>query len=907
MIDAQGRLRAALADRYRIEGELGQGGMATVYLAQDLRHDRKVALKLLRPELAAILGGDRFLKEIKTTANLQHPHILPLFESGEVEGMVYYVMPYVEGESLRDRLAREKQLPIDEAVRIAREVADALDYAHRHGVVHRDIKPENILLHDGRALVADFGIALAVSTAGGGTRMTETGMSLGTPHYMSPEQAMGEREVTARSDVYALGCVVYEMLTGEPPFTGPTAQAIVARVVTEEPRPLTLQRKTIPPHVEAAVLAALHKLPADRPASAAQFAEALVAPGRTLAQTRAGGGGRAGVTRSTDWRPIALGAALVAVAAVSFAVWALTRGAPAGQVSRFALQLGTRAPLRYTGRGDEPPRLAISPDGRELVYVGYTGPNDQFGLYLRSMDRLEASLLSGTEGGLAPAISPDGSQVAFLVNTGPEVSTIRVASLRGGPPITVLQAGIASNVSWGPDGYLYFLDASGRAVSRVASSGGRAEEVVRLQDPDSTAFYEYLHVLPGGRTALVTAFPRDRGNAAGYALRGVDLSTGKLGASVEAVAGVYVRSGHLLYTTYGGTLMGVGYDPSRLILRGRPVALIEGLDVRIAGLTDLAVSETGTLAYSSQGLNAPEDFVWISRAGELTVVDPGWNDTEFENYELSPDGTRLAATIVGNRDDVWIKQLDRGPKSRITFGGAGNYNPAWTSDGRYVSYVSNRDGRDRLWRRRADGVGPEEEVLDLGRDLLETRWSRDGRWLLLSVLGGASLDLYVMQLGVDSAPKPLLAESHDEGLPAVSPDGRWLAYVSTETGEPQVFVRPFPLVQEGKWQLSTGGGDAPLWSHDGRELYFRAPPRDIQVVDLSRGPSAASPRTLIQLPGDAQFETNGLGGRMFQLSRDGRRFLMVRQGTGDKSGDLIVVQNFFRELTSATAASRTSR
>jgi serine/threonine protein kinase len=220
-------LRAALAGRYDLERELGAGGMATVYLAHDLRHDRRVAIKVLRPELAAVIGAERFLREIKTIANLQHPHILGLIDSGEVNGTAYYVMPFVEGESLRDRLTREKQLPIAEAVRLATEVAGALDYAHRHGVIHRDIKPENVMLHDGSALVADFGIALAVSSAGG-SRMTETGMSLGTPHYMSPEQAMGEREITARSDVYALGVMTYEMLVGEPPFTGPTAQAIVA-------------------------------------------------------------------------------------------------------------------------------------------------------------------------------------------------------------------------------------------------------------------------------------------------------------------------------------------------------------------------------------------------------------------------------------------------------------------------------------------------------------------------------------------------------------------------------------------------------------------------------------------------------------------------------------------------------
>lgn len=278
MTDRQEQLQAALADRYVIERELGRGGMSTVYVAQDLRHHRKVAVKVLRPDLAAVIGAERFLAEIQTTANLQHPHILPLHDSGELDSFLYYVMPFVEGESLRDRLRREKQLPIAEAVQIATEVASALDYAHRHGVIHRDIKPENILLHDGSALVADFGIALAVSSAGGETRLTETGMSLGTPHYMSPEQAMGEREITARSDVYALGAVLYEMLVGEPPFTGPTAQAVVAKVVTEEPRPLLPKRRTIPPNVEAAVLTALQKLPADRFIRAADFADALKNP-----------------------------------------------------------------------------------------------------------------------------------------------------------------------------------------------------------------------------------------------------------------------------------------------------------------------------------------------------------------------------------------------------------------------------------------------------------------------------------------------------------------------------------------------------------------------------------------------------------------------------------------------------
>src|SRR5687767_879074 len=282
-MSAMVRLSAALADRYRIERELGTGGMATVYLAHDLRHDRDVAIKVLHPDLAAALGGERFLTEIKTTAKLQHPHILPLLDSGAADTLLYYVMPFVRGETLRRRLERERQLSIDDAVRITREVADALQYAHSVGIIHRDIKPENILLQGGHALVADFGIALAVQQAGG-QRMTQTGLSLGTPQYMSPEQAMGERAIDARTDVYSLGALTYEMLTGEPPFTGPTVQAIVAKVLSSEPVSVTSLRKSVPVNVAEAVHAALEKLPADRCESAKAFADAL-ADGRTAHAT----------------------------------------------------------------------------------------------------------------------------------------------------------------------------------------------------------------------------------------------------------------------------------------------------------------------------------------------------------------------------------------------------------------------------------------------------------------------------------------------------------------------------------------------------------------------------------------------------------------------------------------------
>jgi Tol biopolymer transport system component/tRNA A-37 threonylcarbamoyl transferase component Bud32 len=895
------RVASALSERYRIEREVGQGGMATVYLAHDLRHDRRVALKVLRPELAAILGGDRFLKEIKTTANLQHPHILSLFDSGEVDGVVYYVMPYIEGESLRARLVREKQLPVDDAVRIGREVADALSYAHRHGIIHRDVKPENILLHDGRALVADFGIALAVSSAGGSTRMTETGMSLGTPHYMSPEQAMGEREITARSDVYALACVVYEMLTGEPPFTGPTAQAIVARVLTEEPRSLSLQRKTIPPHVEIAVMVALSKLPADRFAGAAQFGEALGTPGlatmRTTA-TRASPGADPVVRR---WRRGALIASVTAVAAVGLALWAFTRPQAEAPVTRFGLVLDdSAASLTYSGTITQPPRLAISPDGRTLLYAGGNrGVRRSQGLYLRRLDRLDTEVLQGTEAASAPAISPDGTQFAFITNRIDEGPVLKVGSLHGGLPVPVARGGFGSAPVWGPDRHVYFLDETGRAIRRVPAGGGPVQDVLRPGGADSTRAYFNLNLLPDGTTALVVAAGINRGDPSGYDLHAVDLKSGRRGAGVQGVAGAVTATGHLVYLTYSGILMGVEFDRKSLSPRGQPVPLITDVDVRVEGHTDLVLSANGTLAYVTTGTNAPEDFVWISRSGQLTVLDPAWSDPEFEEFQLSPDGTRLAVALGTSRQDIWIKQLDRGPKSRLTFGGTEKSHPAWTPDGKHVGYVTFEGGKSSVWRRRADGVGPEELITRLDGDVGELRWSGDGRRLLLVVDGGSSLDIFVLRPGQDTVPVPLLNESYHEALPAFSPDGQWLAYISMETGTPEVFVRPFPEISAGKWQISSAGADGVQWSTDGRELYFRsADNRTIQVADMARGPSEAGPRTLVSLPSDAWFETNGLNGGMFEVSRDGQRFLLNRQGRGDESGNLVVVQNFLTELRS---------
>src|SRR5687768_16878590 len=440
------RLAAALSERYRIEREIGQGGMATVYLAEDLKHKRKVALKVLKPELAAVLGAERFVQEITTTAALQHPHILPLFDSGTADGFLYYVMPYVEGETLRAKLDRETQLGIDEAVKIAREVADALDYAHRHGVIHRDIKPENILPHDGRPIVADFGIALAVSAAAGG-RMTETGLSLGTPHYMSPEQATAEKDLTNRSDIYSLGSVLYEMLTGNPPHTGASAQQIIMKIVTAEAAPVTKLRRSVPANVAAAVAKSLEKIPADRFESAKAFADALVNPTYTTLRAAAAD---AVVSRGRRWSrdPRSIATASIAAVAGLALLWALTRPTPASGPAEYDVGLPDSAAMKTIGGVG----FSVAPSGDFVVYHAASGSSDA--LWYRSLRDATVRPINGTANGRQPVVSPDGATLAFLRFREAFVWTLETVPIQGGAPVVIGRGTGDPDLSWLPDGRL---------------------------------------------------------------------------------------------------------------------------------------------------------------------------------------------------------------------------------------------------------------------------------------------------------------------------------------------------------------------------------------------------------------------------------------------------------------------
>ncbi len=644
MSDQLERLTAALADRYRIERELGAGGMATVYLAEDLKHNRKVAVKVLKPELAVAIGAERFLAEIKTTANLQHPHILALHDSGEVNGTVFYVMPYVEGESLRDRLDREKQLPIDDSLRIAAEVADALEYAHEHGVIHRDIKPENILLQRGHAVVADFGIALAASKTGGG-RMTETGMSLGTPMYMSPEQAMGAREVDGRTDIYSLGCVLYEMLVGEPPFVGPTAQAIVAKVITESPRSLTAQRRSVPPHVDSTVEKALEKLPADRFASAAAFAEslrdsnsasrgssrsiALTARPRSLANT---------VTRL-------VGGATLALALIGGAYIAGRRSTSGNANDDMLMQQRTFEAqkvfsARYTTGGDIVYSAADTGDVPRIFMLTSAYPKP------RSVSDQGIDLLSiSSKDEMAVLVGAVHSHHRVFTGTLAQMPVV------GGTPRELLAN--VHDADWSPDG-----------VQLAAVHDVNSKDV--LEYPIGTVIYStpgYLSDIrfsPDGQRIAFNEHP-EKGDDRG------------------AVAVVDLKGNHKVLTPQYPALQGIAWLPG-----GSRIAYSAGIDGGLNQVNEVTLDAKVFLGSPGVGDATIQDIasdgrhliirsdaftrIWSKRAADAAAKDFSWLNISFFPI-LSPDGSLLVfgdgSSTAGQNYAVMLRRTDGSAAVRL--------------------------------------------------------------------------------------------------------------------------------------------------------------------------------------------------------------------------------------------------
>jgi Tol biopolymer transport system component len=893
------KLRAALTDRYRVEREIGVGGMATVYLARDLRHDRDVAIKVLHPDLAAALGAGRFLAEIKTTAKLQHPHILPLLDSGEADGLLYYVMPYVSGESLRARLERETQLPVDDAVRIAREVLSALESAHKHGVVHRDIKPENILLHEDQALVADFGIALAVSAAGG-ARMTQTGLSLGTPAYMAPEQAMGERVIDARADIYALGAVLYEMLVGEAPFTGPSVQAIVARVMTESPRPVTGQRRSVPEHVNAAVLKSLEKLPADRFHSAHQFAEAL--------EGRSGGMAIPSGVRTPGTREphvigirarlleqrvlIAVVAFVAACALATVATWRFLARARDSALVSFVLEPPTLNNVRQFIND-----FAISPDGKTIALVATADSSSK--VYLRRLADVNVYPVPGTDGAAFSVFSPDGKWLAVGTLAG---KLLKIEVDGTSAPMTLAE-GLESysGAAWADDETIVVGTArpTRRGLGRIAATGGAIRPLTTSKS--SLWAHGFPFVAADGKTVLFMdwgpGYTEDDFLAIG------SLETGKYGtSSLLAYRPIGVIDHRIIYVA-GGAVMAVQFDARRLRVVGDPVRVLEGLSTDFNRTA--ALSSSGTLAYERG--QPTKRLIFIDGDGRTQALSSDEHNI-LSAGRFSPDGRRIAIDVMTPSADtvtadIWTFDVNSQTFTRLT--SLGNVvEPEWTTDGTRLLFTTWFQRKPTLWRQAADGAQPPEKLFEApeGNDLFASKATPDGRGVVFCwgtrYTGVPRAELFYLAFAGERKPERLVSETFGSDCDGgVSPDGKWLAYVVTEDGKSNVFLRRFRS-SGGRVQVSEGNGARPLWSRDGSRLYYgytesadgRGALVAAQLKTIGNSVEVVKRDRVVALPQAG----------LFDVAPDGKHVLTLQQS--DSRVQLVVTTNWIPQLRARLAA-----
>ncbi len=881
--DSFAGLAAALADRYRVERQLGAGGMATVLLAEDLRHQRKVAIKVLHPELAAALGADRVLAEITTTAALQHPGILPLFDSGSADGRVYYVMPFVRGESLRDRLDREHQLPVSDTVAIAVGVAGALDYAHGQGVVHRDIKPENILLQERHPLVADFGIALAITRAGG-SRVTQTGLSLGTPQYMSPEQAAGDRTIDGRTDVYSLGAVCYEMLAGEPVFAAPTAQGVVGKLLSDPPRPLATLRKSVPRGVECAIHRALEKLPADRWNTPGEFAAAL-----SSTATGAPTAPRIDRTRRT-----LLGGLALLGAALAGALVTRSMRSPSGQpapatapVRHFSILLPDSSPFSPTSDEFSAPKkgIAISPDGTLIAYAGRRGT----GTVLHLVRLFDGSVtpLEGTEGARLPAFSPDGRWLGFVAQ-----GEVRKVPVEGGTVVRVSPVEAPIGLFWQSDDQL-LVSRSGIGPGTVPSSGGRVE---RLGSRFRASSFIHTQLLPGGAYYLGATAYGDLGTISLESgdLRFITIGTpeeqnrAEFGRALRGRNPHYLRSGYLVYAS-GSSLMSVPFDLRTLRATGRPISVAAGVRTEGGpGEAHFAVSDEETLVLVPGADPGNGTLVWVDQGGRITDTLPA-RSGNLQAFRLSRDGRRLALVerLPNTTAETRVVDLARRVEDRARLEGEFAVS-SWTADGRALlgSFVA-----DTARARACCFAGAELDVATLGlrpvtsephQILVEFDESPDGLLRCADALVGTTrsqrttfdLSEALLLHRVDhSMPPRAIATARVPGDCKFSPDGQWVAYTTSDglfvtSATLDSSTRTFKLVPGASTQLRwTADGRAILYSR-GRGLFTVGIRATGDVVEPSE------PRLLFHR--DGLFTTWDVWGPGWDLGRDGR--LLVWEG-----------------------------
>ena len=848
---------------YEIVAPLGAGGMGEVYRARDTRLGRDVAIKILSQHLADTPEvRARFEREARAISSLNHPNICTLHDLGHEGETDYIVMELVEGESLADRLARGP-LATPEVLRIGTQIADALDRAHRAGIIHRDLKPGNIMLAKSGAKLLDFGLARATGLepdAGGRSSsptmsrpLTAEGTIVGTFQYLSPEQLEGN-EADARSDIWALGCVLYDMITGRRAFAGKSQASLISAIMSAEPAPIAPSVPLNPPALERLVRACLAKDAEER----IQTAHDVKLPLQWIAE----GGSQAGVPapvaarrRHREWLAWTL-VGLVAVVAAGLAGSQL-RPKPAPKAVMFELTPPAQV------RAIDLPR--ISPDGRQLAFNATDSTGTQ-SIWVRPMNSLDARRLAGTEGATRPLWSPDSRYLAYFA--GGKLNKIDIA---GGPPIVICDAPHGADGSWSPRGVILFDGSSTDSVQGVAAAGGVPSGAMAIDRKNGEVYTAWPQFLPDGRHFLYIGYgsgAEDRTLKIGSLDSKDTKSLGPAGSRTE------YASGHLLYVR-AGTLLARRFDAGGRKFTGDPFPVAEGVETDQVGSARFSASSEGTLVYRAGGSGAANRMVWTNRKGERvgTVGPPG----TYENPALSPDGTQLVVKVssVQRPDgDIWIWDLGRDVGSRLTFLDQPTDAPLWSPDGSRVVYSVRRGGFVDLHVMRIGGAGVDSVLLASDEEKYAGFWSTDGNWIGYMMRSSAFQRVRIIGLSLSDPGRrvPLAVSQYQEVQPALSPDGRWMAYMSTESGQPEIYVQSFPD-PGGKWRVSTAGGFDPQWRGDSKELYYTTSDSKMMSVTVTPGPTPrfSLPQKLFDTPLGAPFPTRNL----YVVTRDGQRFLFV--------------------------------
>ena len=870
---------------YEIREPIGKGGMGEVFRARDVRLGRDVAIKMLPSEVAQVPERlARFRREAQVLASLNHPNIAAIHGLEEHEGQPFLVLELVDGEDLSERLKRGP-IPLEEIFDIARQVAEALEEAHNKGVVHRDLKPANIMVTpDGKVKVLDFGLAKAFAAENDGSspelsqsptisrQATAAGVILGTAAYMSPEQAKG-KQVDKRTDIWAFGAVVYEMLTARQAFSGEDFSETLAAILKEEPDWTRLPAAT-PAKLNELLRRCLRKDPKRRWHDIADARiEIEEAPEGEVAEAPA-----------RNLRGVLVLAALASIV-TGVIVWGVTRSSaptplPPLPVMRTVIPLPPGSEL---GREFDP-MLAISPDGQTAAYAVREGGVRR--LYLRSMDSLEAQLVPGTEMATMPVFSQDGRWVAFRVGLGG--GSLKKVSVTGGAPIVITAVGAGRGSAWAPDGTIIFTrDAAG--LARVSSDGGIPETLTTPDRESREKTHRFPHLLPGGSALLFTDGSADIDSFDEASIAVLSLETGERRMLVQGGSNPhYVSTGHLVYAR-AGAIVAVPFDVTELEVTGPPVTVLEGVAMNpVAGNAEMSLSGTGHLLYAPGGaFTPPHRVVWVGRDGE---TEPLTQSTGyFASTALSPDERRLAIFVTGANNSIWIYDIARATMTRLV-SGFENLFPIWTPSGVRVTFNSNRSGPLNLYWQIANGSAPPERLTTSEFAQTAESWAPDGQWLVFEEQRpDTGFDIGVLSMEGDRTSRPFAQSAANETSPRFSADGRFIAYTSDESGRNEVYIQPFPSSGR-KWPVSTEGGDTPLWNPNGRELIY-ANGGEILVVDVdTRGElTLGKPRALFEVP-------SALNGPM-DISSDGQRLVFIDESAAPPAPTyLVLIQNWAEEL-----------